>query len=153
MNANEQCITTFYTAFQNKDFKTMQQCYADNAVFTDEVFIDLDAKKVRAMWEMLIKGGKDLQVEFSDVKADEKEGSANWVATYTFSKTGKKVINRIHAKFIFENGKIINHRDTFSFPTWSKQALGFTGLLLGRTKYLRNKVQQMANKNLIKFMG
>ena len=108
MNANEQCINSFYTAFQNKDFKTMQQCYADNAVFTDEVFIDLDAKKVRAMWEMLIKGGKDLQLEFSDVKADEKEGSANWVATYTFSKTGKKVINKIHAKFIFENGKIIN---------------------------------------------
>lgn len=24
------------------------------------------------MWEMLIKGGKDLQLEFSDVKADEK---------------------------------------------------------------------------------
>lgn len=45
MNANEQCINSFYTAFQNKDFKTMQQCYADNAVFTDEVFIDLDAKK------------------------------------------------------------------------------------------------------------
>ena len=107
MNANEQCITTFYTAFQNKDYKTMQQCYTDNAVFTDEVFIDLDAKKVRAMWEMLIKGGKDLKVEFDSVKANEKEGSANWVATYTFSKTGKKVINRIHANFIFENGNAV----------------------------------------------
>jgi len=152
MNANQQCINTFYTAFQNKDYKTMQQCYADNAVFEDEVFKDLDATKVRAMWEMLIKGGKDLQLVFDNVKADEKEGSANWVATYTFSKTGKKVINRIQAHFVFENGKIVKHKDTFSFPLWAKQALGFSGLILGRTKFLRKKIQQLAKNNLKEFM-
>lgn len=152
MNANEQCITTFYTAFQNKDFKTMQQFYADNASFSDAVFKNLDAVQVRAMWQMLITGAKDLNVEFNNVIGDEKEGSADWVATYTFSKTGKKVVNRIHAHFTFEQGKIVDHTDTFNFPVWAKQALGLSGFLLGRTRYLKNKVQTMAKKNLNSFM-
>ena len=153
MTHNENIITQFYTAFQNKDFKTMQNAYADSAHFSDAVFINLNAKEVRAMWQMLITASTDLKLTFSNVKADENTGSADWVATYTFTRSGKKVINRIHAEFQFENGKIIDHKDNFSFSAWAKQALGFSGLLLGNTKYLKNKVQQLARKNLDNFMG
>jgi ketosteroid isomerase-like protein len=152
MNTNEQLITSFYTAFQQKDYKTMQQCYADNAVFSDEVFQHLNAQEVRAMWEMLIKRGKDLQLEFKNVQADDKHGSAEWIATYTFSASGNKVVNHIYASFTFENGKIATHTDRFSFYTWARQALGAKGILLGWTGFLKKKVQETAIGNLAAYI-
>jgi ketosteroid isomerase-like protein len=153
MISNQELITHFYTCFQNKDYKGMQACYADNATFSDEVFINLNAKEVKAMWEMLIKTGKDLKLEFTNVSADEKNGKVHWDAYYTFSKSGNKVINRIDTHFTFENGKIVKHIDSFSFYAWSKQALGFPGLLLGWTPFLKNKIRTVAMKNLQDFMN
>lgn len=152
MHPNEQLINIFYTAFRNKDYKTMQNCYADNVVFNDAVFKNLNAQQVRAMWQMLITKGKDLQLEFSNVHANETKGSAEWVATYTFSQTKRKVVNRIKASFVFEDGKIVQHTDEFDFHKWASQALGITGTLLGWTGFLRNKVQAGAMKNLSTFM-
>jgi len=153
MSPNQQLITNFYTAFQKKDYKTMQSCYADNATFSDPVFENLNAAEAKAMWQMLITRGKDLQLEFKNVEANDSTGSAEWVATYTFSATGNKVVNKIKANFVFENGKIVQHKDSFDFYTWAKQALGLKGLLLGWTSFLHNKVKQGAKSNLIKFMS
>jgi ketosteroid isomerase-like protein len=153
MHPNQQLITKFYTAFQNKDHKTMQNCYADNATFSDPVFENLNAAEVKAMWQMLITRSKDLQLEFKNVEANDNTGSAEWIATYTFSATGNKVLNKIKANFVFENGKIVQHKDSFDFYTWAKQALGFKGLLLGWTSFLHNKVKQGAKSNLMKFMS
>jgi len=152
MTQNEELITAFYTAFQQKNVPAMQASYADNATFSDAVFKDLSAKEVRAMWAMLIAAGKDMQLEFSNVKGTAQGGSADWVATYTFSQTGKKVINRIHAEFVIENGKITKHTDNFNFYKWAKQSLGTTGLLLGWTSTVKNKVRETAGKNLANFI-
>lgn len=153
MNSNEQFITNFYKAFQQKDYKAMQSCYADNATFSDEVFVNLNSIEVKAMWEMLIKRGKDLQLEFKNVKANEKTGSAEWVATYTFSATGKKVVNHIYASFELENGKIIKHIDRFSFYKWASQVFGFPGVILGWTPFLKQKVRKQAMKSLNEFVN
>ncbi len=152
MNTNEQLLTTFYQSFQNKDYSTMQNCYADNAVFNDEVFKNLGAQQVKAMWEMLIKRGKDLQVEFKNIQSDDMKGSAEWIATYTFSKTKRKVTNCIKAAFISENNKILKHTDHFNFYKWSSQALGITGFLMGWTPFLKRKIQQAAMKGLAEYM-
>ena len=152
MSDNQQLIETFYTAFKNKDYTTMQQCYADQAVFNDAVFKNLDARQVRSMWEMLLKRSKDLDLTFTNVQSTGNTGSVEWIATYTFASTGRKVINKIKASFEFEHGKIIKHTDQFPFHTWAKQALGTTGLLLGRTGYLKKKVQKTAMKSLQDFM-
>lgn len=152
MESNKQLLTTFYTAFQNKDYKAMQHCYSDQAVFNDEVFQNLDASQVRAMWEMLIKRGKDLHVEFTTISADTKTGSASWTAWYSFSQTRRKVVNRISAQFEFEDGKIIRHTDSFDFYAWSRQAMGPTGLLLGWTSFFKSKVQKTAMDSLTRYM-
>ena len=152
MSQNKELINKFYTSFQNKDYKTMQDCYANNATFSDPVFENLNAAEVRAMWQMLITRATDLALEFKNVAADETSGSAEWMATYTFTSTGNKVVNKIKANFVFENGKIKEHKDSFGFYKWAKQALGFKGLLLGWTSFLHNKVKQQARNNLIKFM-
>ena len=95
MTNNEQLIRTFYQSFQNKDYKAMQNCYAEDAIFSDAIFKNLDSKQVKAMWEMLIKRGKDFSLTFDNIKAGENAGSADWIATYTFSATNRKVINLV----------------------------------------------------------
>jgi len=152
MNKNEQLIHLFYSSFQSRDVKTMQACYGDDATFSDPVFNGLNAKEVCAMWEMLLKSGKDLRIEFGNVRASQHGATANWDAYYTFSTTGNKVVNRITASFTIEHGKIVKHQDNFSFYTWSKQALGITGLLLGWTGYLKRKIRTKARKNLDAYM-
>lgn len=153
MNTNENLIHHFYTCFKNKDVKGMQDCYADYAQFNDAVFKELNAIQVRKMWEMLIKSGKDLRLEFSNISATEQGGKAEWVAWYTFSATGNKVENRIKASFLLENGKIVNHHDDFNFYKWTRQALGLPGLLLGWTPFLKHKVQKKAANNLRLYMA
>lgn len=153
MNANELLIHKFYTSFQNKDYKGMQDCYADDAVFKDSVFKNLNSAQVKAMWEMLITNSKDLKLEFKDIKATETNGTAHWDAYYTFSKTGNKVINRIDATFTFKNGKIVSHTDYFNFYSWAKQSLGAAGVLLGWTPFIKNKIQKTAMESLNTFMN
>lgn len=153
MNTNEQLIQHFYTCFKNKDFKGMQNCYADEATFSDAVFKNLNAEEVKAVWQMLITKGKDLQIEFKDISSTENIVKAHWDAYYTFSATGKKVINRIDATFEVKNGKITKHIDHFNFYTWAKQALGLTGMLLGWTSFLNQKVSVQAKRNLESFMA
>lgn len=150
--SNTELITKFYTAFQQKDYKTMQDLYSDNAVFNDAVFTNLSAQEVRAMWQMLLTRGKDLSLEFKDIWSEDTKAGATWIATYTFSATGRKVTNHINAVFEIENGKIIKHTDSFSFYKWARQALGVPGLLLGWSPTLKSKIQGAAKNNLQEFM-
>ncbi|MBK8424719.1 MAG: nuclear transport factor 2 family protein [Lewinellaceae bacterium] len=152
MHPNQLLIQSFYEAFSRKDYRAMAECYHPEATFIDAAF-DLHGKEVPAMWEMLCKRGKDLELTFSNVAADALHGSADWEARYTFSQTGRKVHNIIHAEFIFRDGKIWSHTDTFDFYRWARQALGFTGLLLGWTAFLHKKVQKSAMGSLHKFMA
>ena len=98
MHPNEELITKFYSAFQNKDGVTMSSCYDPEATFSDPAFTDLKGKEVGAMWQMLVERGQNLSIRFSNVKADDQTGSADWEADYSFSKTGRMVYNRIHAE-------------------------------------------------------
>lgn len=153
MTTNQQLLTTFYEAFQRKDYATMQACYADTAVFNDPAFPNLNAAQVRAMWEMLIRQGKDMHLTYRVLDADEATGHAEWTANYTFSKTGRPVVNHVRSSFTFADGKIVTHTDQFDFHTWSRQALGLPGLLLGWTSFLQHKVQQTALGGLAAFMA
>lgn len=148
MHPNADLITRFYTAFSARDHEGMAACYHDDVRFCDEVFPDLRGSRAGAMWRMLCERGKDLVVTFADVEADDQTGSASWEALYTFTATGRKVRNRITARFRFQDGKIIEHRDSFDFWAWSRQALGPAGWLLGWTPALRRKVQRTAGRQL-----
>ncbi len=152
MPSNQDLIHTFYAAFDQRDFKTMQSLYADHATFSDPVFTQLDSAGVKAMWEMLLTSAKDLKVSVGNVTANEAGGACTWEAFYTFSTTGRKVHNIIQAQFTFANGKIVKHVDRFDFYRWSRMAFGATGVLLGWTSFFQRKVQATANGKLRKFM-
>jgi len=130
----------------------MAACYHPSVTFSDEVFLDLDAPRAKAMWQMLCERGKDLKVEFRDVDADDSAGRAHWEAWYTFSATGRKVHNIIEARFGFRDGKIVRHRDSFNFWKWASQALGLTGRLLGWSGLVKNRVRAQAARSLAAFM-
>jgi ketosteroid isomerase-like protein len=153
MDKNIQTITKFYTAFQQLDFATMNNCYSDDVVFNDPAFGLLDAAQTKAMWQMLCSSAKDFSLEFGPIKTDDDEYYiTNWVANYTFSATGKKVTNRIKAFMRLQDGVIIEHSDAFSFHKWASQALGFSGWLLGWNRLFHKSVTNKALKNLHKFM-
>jgi ketosteroid isomerase-like protein len=151
--SNKEIIETFYSAFQKLDYKTMNDCYSEDIVFSDPVFLVLNGNEVRAMWEMLCKNAKDFSLTFSNITMlDEEYATCNWVATYTFSKTGKRVVNKIKAYMKFYDGKIIEHSDAFRLSTWIGQALGWKGVVFGWTGFMKRAVQKNAKKNLMKFM-
>ena len=153
MQSNEELISRFYSCFQQKDYKGMNSCYSDDIIFFDPVFTLLEGDQVKAMWEMLCKNAKDFSLEFSDIKTlDESYYSCNWVASYTFSKTGRRVVNRIKAYMKIADGKIIEHSDAFSVHRWSSQAFGWVGWLFGWNRFFQQKVKNEARKNLLKFM-
>ena len=153
MHPNEQVIHRFYTAFQQLDYATVQSCYSDEAVFNDPVFGLLNATEVKAMWEMLCKRAKDFSLTYSNIQIlDDEYATCEWVAVYIFTKTGRKVENRIKAHMRFKDGLIIEHSDAFVFYRWVRQALGIPGFLLGWTNWMQNKIQNQAISGLHKFI-
>jgi ketosteroid isomerase-like protein len=146
-------IDKFYSSFQKLDHAGMNSCYSDDIVFFDPVFGLLKGEEARAMWEMLCKNAKDLTITHSNIKhLDGEYSTCDWVASYTFSGTGRKVVNRITANMRFANGKIIEHSDAFSLHKWSKQALGFSGWLLGWNSFFQRRIKNRAKRNLLRFM-
>lgn len=148
----DQLIYKFYSSFQQKDWQGMQDCYDDKVVFSDPVFQKLKGGEARAMWHMLTAAGKDLVVTFQNVRVEGFTGSCDWDARYTFSRTGNKVHNIIHAEFEFNRGKIIRHADTFDLRRWAGMALGTAGKFLGWAPFFQAKIRGAAEKSLKKFM-
>ena len=145
----KELIHKFYTAFNELDAETMVSCYHQEVKFEDPAFGTLQGERAKNMWRMLCQSqkGKDFKVLHSEVT----DHSAYWEAFYTFSKTGRKVHNKIHAKFEFKDGLIVKHSDHFDLHKWSKQAMGFSGAILGWTGFFKNKLQKQTNSLLTKF--
>jgi ketosteroid isomerase-like protein len=146
-------IEAFYEAFSRRDHETMASLYHPEATFSDPVFRDLDGKEIHAMWHMLCEQGEDLIITWKNVKAEGDTGSADWVATYTFGPTSRKVENRIHASFRFEDGLVIEHRDRFDLWRWLRMATGTIGAFFGWASFAREKVRETAMKSLDSFIA
>lgn len=151
-NNEAQLIEKFYTAFAQKDAATMTTCYAKNIEFEDPVFGKLKGREAGAMWTMLLSRSKDIHVTFSDISADSDKGKASWIATYTFTRTGRKVVNKINASFEFSEGKISKHTDYFDLNTWLQMAFGWKGLLFAHIPFLKNKFKQQAKRTLTDYL-
>ncbi len=146
---NERLIRHFYESFAQNNADEMIACYHDKIEFSDPAFGLLKGDEAKNMWKMLVERGKgNIKIEYKNISVNGDNGSADWTADYIFSKTGRKVFNRIHAEFEFQDGKIIRHTDTFDVWKWSKQALGLTGYLLGWSSFMQNKIRQNAGESL-----
>ncbi|KAF1028751.1 MAG: hypothetical protein GAK37_02092 [Pseudomonas sp.] len=152
-DAHDALITRFYQAFQRLDAEAMAACYTDDVVFSDPAFGELRGRDAGDMWRMLTTRAKDFSLTFDNVRSNDTTGGAHWVATYLFSATGNVVINDIQARFVFRDGKISEHHDSFDLWRWARQALGTKGLLLGWTPLVKNAVRTQARKGLKAFQA
>jgi len=146
--AHAALIGRFYGALGRRDAQTMAGCYHRDATFGDPVFPSLDRDAAAAMWRMLCARGKDLAVTAKDIRADATAGSAHWTARYTYSATGRFVVNEIDAAFEFRDGLIVRHRDRFDLRRWLAQALGPKGALLGWLPPVQRATRERAAKAL-----
>jgi ketosteroid isomerase-like protein len=148
---NKELIHQFYTAFSQGNCEEMIEYYHENIVFQDPAFGVLKGHRARQMWEMLLSSKKSaLKITFENVHATSDAGQALWIAEYFYGK--RKVINKVEAKFKFEDGKIIEHIDTFDLWKWTQQAMGITGYLIGWTSFMKYKIQKTTNKKLDLFI-
>jgi ketosteroid isomerase-like protein len=150
---NADLIERFYAALGARDGAAMAACYTPEASFEDPAFGKLDAEDAGAMWRMLTSRAEDLTVDVSEITADDRTGSARWVAHYTFTQTGRPVVNDIRASFRFTDGLIVEHRDQFDWWRWARQALGPVGRLFGWNGLFQNAARNKARATLAEFRG
>lgn len=141
-------VDRFYEAFARRDAAAMAACYHAEATFEDPAFGRLDREAACAMWAMLLGRATDLVVTHQLLQESGSEARARWEARYTFTRTGRPVLNRIEATFTLQDGLIRTHRDHFSFSAWARQAFGPAGLLLGWTPWFQARVRAEALRGL-----
>lgn len=154
MSDNRTTIENFYRSFQQLDAAGMNACYADDIVFSDPVFILLKDDEVRAMWNMLCNDAKDFSLQYGNItELDHEYATCDWTATYTFTKTGRRVVNNVKAYMKLANGKIIEHSDAFRLSDWMRQAFGWKGYWFGWMGFMKRAVRNKARQRLEIFMN
>jgi ketosteroid isomerase-like protein len=151
--ASAETVKSFYEAFKAKDGSQMAALYADDVEFEDPVFKCLRGNEAKSMWLMLCLRAKDILVDYKIITSDGNNLTVKWEARYTFDATQRLVHNKVTAELTIKDGKIIKHKDHFSFWRWSSQALGPVGILLGWSSFLQKKIQKKALTSLRTFTG
>ncbi len=135
-------LRSFYEAFARRDAEAMAERYAPGATFRDPVF-ELVGDDIGDMWRMLIGRGGDLRIDYEIVD----DAHVRWSADYSFE--GNPVHNEITTEVALdEDGRITRQVDTFDFPRWARQALGWKGKLLGRSAFLHAAVRKASAARL-----
>lgn len=151
--ANQDTVSRFYAAFQDRDAAAMNACYAPDIKFSDPVFGPLEGDRARAMWQMLNRpGGGGLELQYQVGAVDDSTGNATWQAQYAAPGTGRPVDNHITSRFWFIDGLIVQQEDTFDLWRWASMALGPLGRLLGWTPMVQGRIRKGAAANLDKFI-
>lgn len=116
----------------------MADCYHDQAAFIDIAFDLRGRKPIHAMWHRICNG--DTEVEVQKIEANHDGVRATVVERYTFTKTGRPVLNHIESRFRMRDGLIFQHLDSCDALSWSRQAFGrVRGELAGRLGILRRR--------------
>jgi uncharacterized protein len=152
MAGNVELIGELYAALNRHDGEAMASLYDPAGRFRDPAFGELTGAEAGDMWRMLTGRAEDLEVELVERSADGDSGTARWIARYTFTRTGRPVVNDVRARFRFAGGRIVEHDDSFSFWRWARQALGPAGLVMGLPP-LSSLIRRRARDDLAKFRG
>ena len=153
MHPHETLVREFYARFAARDAEGMARCYHPDVAFSDPVFPMLHGDEAGDMWRMLLSRAQDLAVTLDEASGDADGAWARWTARYTFTRTGRPVVNHVRGLFAFRDGLIVRHFDSFPFWRWSAQALGPAGAALGWLPPLKWKVRKDAARALARYKG
>lgn len=151
MHPHETLVREFYSRFAARDAEGMARCYHPDVAFSDPVFPMLHGREAGDMWRMLLARAQDLAVTLDGAAAEGEGVRARWTARYTFTRTGRPVVNHVEGLFAFRDGLIVRHFDSFPFWRWASQALGPAGAALGWLPPLKWKVRKDAAKSLARY--
>lgn len=150
-NPNIALIERFYRAFKSLDADAMAACYAPDVRFEDPAFGVLFGREAGDMWRMLLHRASDFALTFDGIESLGQTASANAVARYTYSATGRPVVNEIRTRFAIRDGLIFEQTDTFDLWRWSRQALGPAGWCFGWTPRMQQAIRKKARRALADF--
>jgi uncharacterized protein len=151
MHPNARLIETLYASLRDSQPDVAAACYAADAHFEDIAFRLKNSADILRMWRLVCS--KKVEVTFDSVVADDDKGSANWVAKYTMTESGRPVTNPSSAQFDFRDGIIVNHVDRCDAMAWATQAYPFpknlAAGLIGplRRRIARQKLDEFASEN------
>jgi ketosteroid isomerase-like protein len=123
MHPNARLIETLYASLRDGQPKAAAACYAADARFEDIAFQLEGRGSVFQMWRFVCS--RKVKVSFDSVVADDRKGHGHWVASYTISDSGRKVVNETTSRFGFRDGLIAEHVDTCDPMAWATQAYPF----------------------------
>ena len=123
MPPNARLIETLSGALRDDEPEAAAECYAADARFEDIAFRLEGREQVLDMWRFVCS--RKVEVTFDAVTADARTGRGRWVARYTISETGRKVVNDTSSSFAFRDGLIIEHVDRCDAMAWATQAYPF----------------------------
>ena len=151
---HKELLQKFYNSFSEGNAKGMIDCYHENITFHDPAFGTLRGKRAKAMWELLLsKKDNNASLCYKILEVNDKHAKVNWTAHYKYGPKKRKVVNNVTANFEFKEAKILKHTDDFNLWTWSKQALGTSGYLLGWSSYMRDQIQQKTGNLLNSYIA
>lgn len=150
MHTNGVLLQRLFTALNQHDHTTMASCYHPEATFRDIAFDLTNSKSIQDMWNMICKCS-DIEATFEIIDVDYLDGRVKLVADYTYKDTRRRVHNVIDSRFRFQDGLIIEHRDSCDACVWAAMAFGcgLRGFVAARSRMARSWV---ANKKLKKFI-
>jgi hypothetical protein len=140
-----------YSALRDGDPNAAASCYTDDAHFQDIAFSLHGRESIHQMWRLV--SSRNVEVTFDSLAADDRRGEGHWVACYTFSDTGRRVVNDIHSRFSFREGLIVDYRDECDALSWAIQAYPFPkNILVGLVGPLRRfdarrRLEEFIRKN------
>jgi len=123
MHPNARLIETLYGSLRDDKPKAAADCYAADARFEDIAFRLEGREQVLEMWRFVCS--RKVKVTFDSVVADDQRGRGRWVARYTITETGRKVVNDTTSRFAFRDGLIVEHVDQCDAMAWATQAYPF----------------------------
>jgi ketosteroid isomerase-like protein len=140
---NALLIERLFAALNRHDHEAMAECYADDAGFHDIAYHLRTKRRIHDMWRMICEGESNIQVKVEAADANDREGTATIVDVYDFGRTqddpGKRVVNRIRSRFVFDAGRIAKQADDCDPRAWAAMAIGGrVGWIAGRIRLLRS---------------
>ncbi|KAJ6531440.1 hypothetical protein DFH09DRAFT_1370587 [Mycena vulgaris] len=148
--------TAFLTAYSNMDFAALAALTADDFVFQDAAYPNIEGDVARGMYRWFIhdKEKTQMKVIIHDVKPSPTNSSvaiASFTDDYFFN--GNHVINSITSTMVIAGGKVALEQDAYSFEAWAEQALGsLIGPLAAPLSVTKTLIQITARVQLDTFM-
>lgn len=125
VSRTEQVARAFYDAFCAGDVATLERLYAPDVRFQDEIFSFQDRAGTMGMWRILL-ASEGARFRYELLSTQGETAKVRWLADYELF--GRPIHNVIEATLTIREGRVVDHKDAFSWERWSRQAFPLGGL-------------------------